>query len=91
MSEKKRDCGSDRPRIKRTTAGIDRETAWARANIDEFPQTAVVIGANGGGDLLVLLPLEADPTTLQRTVSRFDHETGELERVAGDFDELRRS
>jgi hypothetical protein len=83
--------GSDRTRIKRTTSSIDRETTWARANIYEFPQQAVVIGANGGGDLLILLPMEDDPTTLQHTVYRYDHETGELERIADDFSDLSKS
>jgi hypothetical protein len=50
-----------------------------------------VIGSNGGGDLLVLLPMEADPTTLQHTVYRYDHETGETQRIADDFNELRKS
>jgi hypothetical protein len=83
--------GSDRTRIKRTTSSIDRETTWARANIYEFPPAAVVIGANGGGDLLVLLPMDDDATTLQHTVYRFNHEAGETEPIADDFSDLSKS
>jgi len=43
---------SDRKRIQRTCSSIDRETANARKNWYGFPETAVAIGANGGGDLL---------------------------------------
>lgn len=82
---------SDRTRIKRTTSSIDRETKWNLEHDDYLPRNAVVIGNNGGGDLLVLLPIEDDPTTLQHTIYRYDHETGETEPVADDFSELPRS
>ncbi|MCY2967626.1 MAG: SMI1/KNR4 family protein [Planctomycetota bacterium] len=81
---------SDRKRLARTCSSIDRETNQARRNTYGFPADAVAIGANGGGDLLVLLPMSHDPTTLQCTVFWWDHETGKVAAVADDFDELRR-
>ncbi len=82
---------SDRRRLVRTCGSIDRETNQARLNAYGFPSDAVAIGANGGGDLLVLLPMSHDPTTLQSTVFWWDHETGEVAAVADDFDELPRT
>ncbi len=79
---------SDRKRIQRTSSSIDRETANARKNSYGFPQNAVVIGSNGGGDLLVLLPMDDHPDTLQHTVYWWDHETGETGQVADDFGDL---
>ena len=80
---------SDRTRLKRTTGSIDRETKWNREHDDYLPRNAVVIGNNGGGDLLVLLPMEDDSTSLQHTIYRYNHETGETEAIAEDFAEVR--
>ncbi|MCO6047793.1 SMI1/KNR4 family protein [Aeoliella sp. ICT_H6.2] len=79
---------SDRKRIQRTCNSIDRETRSARESWHGFPATAVAIGANGGGDLLVLLPMPGHPDTLQHNVYWWDHETGEIELVADDFADL---
>ena len=79
---------SDRKRIQRTCGSIDRETAVARKTCYGFPPDAVVIGANGGGDLLVLMPQLENPTTLQHSIFWWDHETGEIEIVADDFSDL---
>jgi hypothetical protein len=78
---------SDRNRLKRTCNDIVRETALARARPD-FPASALAIGHNGSGDLLVLL---ADPGTTRfaDAVYWWDHETGELNHVADSFEELR--
>jgi hypothetical protein len=71
---------SDRKRLKRTCNDIVRETAQAREWPD-FPAEALAIRNNGGGDQLVLL---ADPETdrYADAVYWWDHETGELDKVA---------
>lgn len=79
---------SDRKRIQRTCGSIDRETNAARKDSFGFPPAAVAIGANGGGDLLVLIPVPDHPETLQHSVYWWDHETGEVELVANDFSDL---
>ena len=79
---------SDRKRIQRTCRSIDRETTTARKDWHGFPSDAVAIGANGGGDLLVLIPMPEHPDTLQHAVYWWDHETGEVELVADDFCDL---
>jgi hypothetical protein len=82
--------GSDRKRIGRTCNSIDRETATART-FSEFPSDAVAIGANGGGDLLVLIPMEDRSEILDHAVYWWDHETGEIDLVADDFSDLSKS
>lgn len=82
--------GSDRKRIQRTCNSIDRETASARQGWSGFPSNAVAIGTNGGGDLLVLLPMPDFPDTLQHAVYWWDHETSEIELVSDDFADLRK-
>lgn len=79
---------SDRKRIQRTCGSIDRETTTARNDWVGFPSNAVAIGGNGGGDMLVLLPMEDDPKTLQHTVYWWDHETGDVHHAADDFGDL---
>lgn len=56
-----------------------------------FPPDAVAIGANGGGDLLVLIPMSDHPDTLQHSVYWWDHETGAIELVAEDFSDLQKT
>jgi hypothetical protein len=80
---------TDRKRIQRTCGSIDRETNTARKDWHGFPPAAVAIGENGGGDLLLFLPMADSPGTLQHTVYWWDHETGEVEPVADDFNDLR--
>ena len=82
---------SDRKRIQRTCGSIDRETATARKDCYGFPRDAVAIGANGGGDLLILIPMPDHPDTLQHSVFWWDHETGAVEEVAEDFNDLPKS
>jgi len=79
---------TDKKRIQRTCSSIDRETIAARKDWNGFPETSVVIGSNGGGDLLVLMPMDDHPETLQHTVYWWDHETGEINDVADDFGDL---
>jgi hypothetical protein len=78
---------SDRARLKRTCNDVVRETAQNKSRPD-YPEGAIAIGNNGCGDLLVLLPA---PTSdrFADAVFWWDHETGEIEKVADDFDELR--
>ena len=79
---------SDRNRIQRTCGSIDRETITARTAWYGFPPDAVAIGANGDGDLVVLIPMPEHRDTLQHSVYWWDHETGEVEQVANDFGDL---
>ncbi|KAA1257441.1 SMI1 / KNR4 family protein [Rubripirellula obstinata] len=79
---------SDRKRIARTCSSVDRETASARANSYGFPPDAVVIGENGGGDSLILKPMDDHPDTLQHAVYWWDHETGESHSLVDDFGDL---
>ncbi|QEG00731.1 SMI1 / KNR4 family protein [Stieleria maiorica] len=79
---------SDRKRIQRTCGSIDRETTTARKDWTGFPPDAVAIGANGGGDLLVLIPMPDESDSLQHSVYWWDHETGDVELVADDFGDL---
>ncbi|CAM4268451.1 SMI1 / KNR4 family protein [Mycobacterium basiliense] len=77
---------SDKKRVKRTCNDIVRETASAK-EWTGFPANAVAIGANGCGDRLVLLA-NVDGSVLQDEVFCWDHETGDLDKVADDFAEL---
>jgi SMI1/KNR4 family protein SUKH-1 len=78
---------SDRKRLARTCNDIVRETTHARSWPD-FPPTAVAVGANGGGDRLVLIPQSDRPDLLSHQVYWWDHETGRIELVADDFSDL---
>lgn len=77
---------SDKQRVKRTCNDIVRETASSKEWFG-FPVNAVAIGANGCGDRLVLLP-GVNGSALRDEVFCWDHELGELEKVADDFTEL---
>ena len=78
---------SDRKRLARTCNDIVRETAKAK-EWPNFPPQAVAIGGNGCGDQLVLIPQSDVPTHLGHEVYFWDHETGELFKLADDFDEI---
>jgi hypothetical protein len=78
---------TDRKRIARTCNDIIRETASAREWPD-FPLDALAIGANGGGDKLIFLP-DPEAPRFADAVYWWDHETGNLQRVADAFEELR--
>jgi len=79
---------SDGVRIKRTSNDIVRETASARA-WPGFPPLGISIASNGMGDHLVFLPDPRRQSVLQAVVFMWSHETGELDKVADDFAELR--
>ncbi len=54
-----------------------------------FPEDALAIGSNGAGERLIIL---ADPSSdrYADAVYWWDHETGEVIKVADDFAELTR-
>jgi hypothetical protein len=79
---------SDRKKLARTCNDIVRETTYARS-WEGFPAEAVAIGANGGGDRLVLLPQPDHPDVLSHQVFWWDHETSEVSVVADDFSDLK--
>ena len=81
---------TDRKRLQRTCSSICRETASMR-EWDHFQSELVVIGHNGGGDLLVLRPMSEEPKTLEQTIYWWDHETSEIEPVADDFADLNKT
>lgn len=73
---------SDRKRMARTAAlDIVRENATARRWTD-YPDDAIAIGSNGGGDLLVLFRSDG---RLGPEVHIWDHETGSTTQVATDI------
>lgn len=76
--------GSDRKRLKRMCNDVVRETSQAREWPD-FPDEAIAIGGNGTGDQLVLLA--ENDGHFRHEVYWWDHETGELEKVAESFAE----
>src|SRR5947207_15742344 len=80
------DC-SDKKRIARTCNDIVLETKRMR-EWSNFPVGAVAIGGNGTADQLILIPKADVPNELQQAVYWWDHETGEIHKVADDFAEL---
>jgi hypothetical protein len=78
---------SDRKRLKRTTNDIIKENKSAQ-EWTGFPNNAVAIGGNDVGDQLVFLRLESTKAILGKIVYWWDHETGDLNKVANDFSEL---
>jgi hypothetical protein len=78
---------SNKEPISRTCNDIFRETDVAE-EWDLFPSDGIAIGSNGSGDQLVFLKTEADPSKLGAAVYRWEHENGQLHRVAGDFSDV---
>ncbi|MGH7138812.1 MAG: SMI1/KNR4 family protein [Pirellulales bacterium] len=78
---------TDRKRLARTCNDIVRETVAAR-EWPTFPPDALAIGDNGSGDKLVFLA-EPDTPRFADAVYWWDHEIGDLRRVAEMFEELR--
>ena len=74
-------------RLKRTCNDVVRETKSAN-DWPDFPPNAVAIGANGGGDQLILIPQADHPELLDHAVYWWDHETGDIHKVADDFGDL---
>jgi hypothetical protein len=78
---------SDKKRIKRTSNDIVRETNVA-GEWDTFPKDAIAIGANGSGDQLIFKRSSVNPQECENTVYWWDHETGNINKVANDFKEI---
>ena len=68
---------ADRRRIARTASHVVRETQVARERVG-FPDEAIVISEDGGGNLLIVRAGSDD-------VEFWDHETGEMEPVDVDW------
>jgi hypothetical protein len=73
---------SDRKKLSRTCNDIVRETRAAREWKD-FPLSAVAIGANGLGDLLLLMA--ENDEQFAEAIYVWRHETGQLHEVAPGF------
>jgi hypothetical protein len=76
---------SDRKRLARSCNDIVRESARMR-EWEGFPPNAFVIGTNGGGDYLIIVPASAEE--LGETIYFWDHETGESSEVAESLDSI---
>ena len=75
---------SDRKRTSRSCNHIIAETKAAR-EWRAFPFDALAIGGNGLGDVMLLLPSQADPATFSDQIFAYWHETGEVKPLADDF------
>ncbi|MBO9490841.1 SMI1/KNR4 family protein [Endozoicomonas sp. G2_1] len=75
---------SDRKRIACTCNHIIAETKSCE-DFGNFPDNALAIAGNGCGDQLVLLKQSNSYTD---SIYIWSHETGELDKVANDFNEL---
>ncbi len=78
---------SSRKRLKRTCNDIVLETENSKKWLG-FPQEAVAIGDNGGGDKLIFMPRPEDPATVQPVLFWWDHETGQIREIAGELERL---
>ncbi|MCV2371418.1 SMI1/KNR4 family protein, partial [Roseateles oligotrophus] len=76
---------SDRKRLSRTANHIIKETSLCRA-WPGFPENALAIASNGGGDRLVLLK---QGPVFGAAVYAWSHETAALTKVANEFSALR--
>jgi len=75
---------SDRKRIARTCNHIIAETKSCES-FGNFPENALAIAGNGSGDQLVLLK---QSNSYSDSIYVWSHETGELDKVANNFNEL---
>ena len=78
---------SDNKRISRTCNHIGLETKQAK-EWGNFPNNGVAIATNGCGDLLALLPTVENENKLSDEIFIWFHETGQIEKVADNIDEL---
>jgi hypothetical protein len=78
----------DSVRLARTCNDIVRETRQA-LEWPNFPRNGIAIADNGMGDQLVFMPSAAAPGQLADAVFMWSHESGEIDKVANDFAELR--
>lgn len=75
---------SDRKRIARTCNHIIAETKSCEG-FGNFPENALAIAGNGCGDQLVLIKQN---NNYSDSVYIWSHETGEIDKVADNFNEL---
>lgn len=78
---------SDNKRISRTCNHIGLETKQAK-EWNTFPTNGVAIASNGCGDHLVLLPTAENEKVLSDEIFIWLHETGQIEKVADNINEL---
>ena len=78
---------SDNKRISRTCNHIGLETKQAK-EWESFPKNGVAIASNGCGDYLVLLPISENEKKLSEEIYFWFHETGQLEKIAENIEEL---
>lgn len=76
---------SDRKRIARTSNHIGLETSNAK-KWNGFPETAIAIGADGTGDLLILQ--HQGDGQLGEAIHIWNHETSNVEKLAEDISQL---
>jgi len=73
--------------ISRTCNHIGQETKLAKEYIN-FPEKAIVIGENAGGDKVIMLPDPKDTNILSDDIYIWSHETGDIQKVAKNINEL---
>ncbi len=76
---------SDRKRISRTCNHIGLETKNARES-NRFPKNVIAIGSDGFGNQLILT--HNGNGILSDEIYFWDHEIGEIEKIAGSIHEL---
>lgn len=76
---------SDCKRMKRTCNDVVRETRKLR-ELDWFPQTAVAVGENGGGDYLVFLPDKEYAQQLRPVLYCWESVSGEINEIGNTAD-----
>lgn len=79
---------SDQKRISRTCNHIILETKEAKS-WGNFPCNGIAIASNGSGDFLLLLLTKDNDKKLSDEIYIWFHETGEIEKVADQIDELK--
>lgn len=78
--------GSDRKRLARTCNHVLKETEACR-EFGNFPEHAIAIAGNGGGDQLVLI---RDEGSFDSAVYQWLHETGKVQKLAASFTEIQK-
>src|SRR5690606_34466349 len=78
---------SDKKRISRTCNHIILETK-NKKEWRNFPNNAIAIASNGSGNCLVLLPTTENERVLGDQIFIWLHETGKVEKVANNINEL---
>ncbi len=77
---------SDIKRISRTCNHVIKETQ-SSSGFSKFPKNALAIASNGLGDQMVFLK---ESTTFLNEVYIWLHETGELQKLASSFNEIKK-